>query len=99
MRNHPGREPQIREFLAAVGENEPDVFRAEQMALRILRNLPERSQRILQLRYGLGTEISWTLQEIGLEFGLTRERVRQIIRSSLEKLGRHHRQKESYERA
>lgn len=99
MRNHPGREPQIREFLAAVGETEPDAFRAEKMALCILQDLPERSRKMVLLRYGIGTGISWTLQEIGLEFGLTRERVRQILRTSLEKLVTRQHRKESRERA
>lgn len=99
MRNHPVREPQIREFLETVGENEPDAFRAEKMALRILQNLPERSRKMVLLRYGIGTGISWTLQEIGLEFGLTRERVRQILQTSLEKLVKRQQRKESRERA
>lgn len=39
-----------------------------------LRTLDERNKRILELR-GLG----WTLEKIGYEYGITRERVRQVI--------------------
>lgn len=98
MRNDRRRKPQVQEFLAAIGNGVPrepgpwgenkgsDTSRDEQAALRILETLPERSRRMIKLRYGIGTVISWTLQEIGLEYGLTRERVRQILRASLEKL-------------
>ncbi|MEX1140741.1 MAG: sigma-70 family RNA polymerase sigma factor [Thermoleophilaceae bacterium] len=45
---------------------------------RLLRSLPERERRVIELRYGLGDEDPLTLEEIGRHVGLTRERVRQI---------------------
>ena len=40
--------------------------------------LPERSRRIIEHRYGLVTGVPRTLEEVGVEFGVTRERIRQI---------------------
>jgi RNA polymerase primary sigma factor len=44
----------------------------------ILDSLPERERRVIELRYGLGDRGPLTLEEIGRDIGLTRERVRQI---------------------
>ena len=52
----------------------------------ILSELSDRERRILELRYGLGLRDPLTLQEIGVEVGLTRERVRQIECEALDKL-------------
>ena len=45
--------------------------------------LPQREARILALRYGFGDGIPRTLEEIGEEFGLTRERIRQLEKLAL----------------
>jgi RNA polymerase primary sigma factor len=52
----------------------------------MLAQLTARERRILELRYGLGAREPLTLQEIGVEVGLTRERVRQIECEALAKL-------------
>lgn len=60
-------------------------------ALRsILQSVPERSQAILEARFGISHHQPKTLEEIGKEYGITRERVRQIICSALHALVRHH---------
>jgi DNA-directed RNA polymerase delta subunit len=60
-------------------------------ALRsILQSIPKRSQDILEARFGITNHKSKTLEEIGKEYGITRERVRQIICSALHALVRHH---------
>jgi RNA polymerase primary sigma factor len=51
-----------------------------------LENLPWRERRVLELRYGLGAEGPMTLEDIGTEVGVTRERVRQIESKTLAKL-------------
>src|ERR1700760_1234103 len=53
---------------------------------RVLDNLAEREQRIIQLRFGLTDGHPRTLEEVGREFGVTRERIRQIESKTLAKL-------------
>lgn len=51
-----------------------------------LADLTPREQRILRMRFGIGDTADHTLEEIGKEFGVTRERIRQIEAKALEKL-------------
>ena len=51
-----------------------------------LADLTPREQRILRMRFGIGGMADHTLEEIGEEFGVTRERIRQIEAKALEKL-------------
>jgi RNA polymerase primary sigma factor len=44
----------------------------------VLDTLSEREKRVIELRFGLGDGLPRTLQDVGQEFGLTRERIRQI---------------------
>jgi len=55
----------------------------------ILVDLTEREQRILSMRFGLEDSITHTLEEVGKEFGVTRERIRQIEAKALEKIREH----------
>ena len=52
----------------------------------VLRTLPEREQRVLGLRFGLEDGHTRTLEEVGREFQVTRERIRQIESKALRKL-------------
>jgi RNA polymerase primary sigma factor len=49
----------------------------------VLDSLPWRERRVIELRYGLGSEGPMTLEDIGQEVGVTRERVRQIESKTL----------------
>jgi len=53
---------------------------------QILHNLAPREQKIIQLRFGLMDGHPRTLEEVGREFGVTRERIRQIESKTLSKL-------------
>jgi RNA polymerase primary sigma factor len=53
---------------------------------RLLARLSDREHRVLELRLGSGGEEPWTLERIAAEFGVTRERVRQIEKHALEQL-------------
>lgn len=67
------------------------IDNAAQQAMReqidgVLLLLPERERKIIQLRYGLNDGRYRTLEEVGREFGITRERIRQIESKVLRKL-------------
>jgi len=53
---------------------------------KVLGNLSERERQVLVLRFGLDDGNSRTLEEVGKEFGVTRERIRQIEAKALRKL-------------
>ena len=52
----------------------------------VLHSLTEREQEVIALRYGLRDGHPRTLEEVGREFGVTRERIRQIESKTLSKL-------------
>jgi RNA polymerase primary sigma factor len=54
--------------------------------LRALETLNPREQRIIRMRFGIGEKEAHTLAEIGREFGLSRERIRQLQALALRKL-------------
>lgn len=81
IRRHSGE--RVAQFLAEIGAVTPNSPTSPKEIHGILENLPERSRRMILMRYGIGTGISWTLQEIGREYGLSRERVREIISKSI----------------
>ncbi|MFC1618153.1 sigma-70 family RNA polymerase sigma factor [Patescibacteria group bacterium] len=56
---------------------------------KILKYLLPREQKILEMRFGLIDGIGHTLEEVGQEFGVTRERIRQIEAKALEKIREH----------
>jgi len=55
----------------------------------VVRDLNPREQKILNMRFGLTDGIAHTLEEVGQEFGVTRERIRQIEAKALEKIRDH----------
>lgn len=59
----------------------------------IIGDLSAREQRILRMRFGLEDGVTHTLEEVGKEFGVTRERIRQIEAKALEKIRKHDRAK------
>lgn len=61
---------------------------ADQMQ-EILSSLSEKERKILEMRHGLLDGTYHTLEEVGKEFGVTRERIRQIEAKALEKIRQH----------
>lgn len=55
----------------------------------VMKYLLPREQKILEMRFGLVDGVQHTLEEVGREFGVTRERIRQIEAKALEKIKQH----------
>jgi len=76
--------------LSDEGSASPEVS-AMQVALRAdldeaLATLPPREAKIVRMRYGMDAGTDYTLEEVGQQYGLSRERVRQLERQALRKL-------------
>jgi RNA polymerase primary sigma factor len=80
----------VSELLADESLEAPIEIAAQQMLYRdlsaALDDLPERERKILQLRYGLLDGQRRTLEEVGVAFGITRERTRQLEAEALRRL-------------
>jgi RNA polymerase primary sigma factor len=55
-------------------------------ATRVLASLTPREERVLRMRFGIGMNSEHTLEEVGQQFSVTRERIRQIEAKALRKL-------------
>jgi len=81
---------QLSDFIEDDVSPAPDEQAANSMLRQqfkdILGSLTDRERKIIELRYGLENEQGLTLKEVGHEFGLTRERIRQIEKEALAKL-------------
>ena len=68
----------------------PDKAAARQLlkdyVFEAMKDLTPREQKILEMRFGLEDGVSHTLEEVGREFDVTRERIRQIEAKALEKI-------------
>jgi RNA polymerase primary sigma factor len=53
---------------------------------RVLATLTPREERVLRMRFGIGINTDHTLEEVGQQFSVTRERIRQIEAKALRKL-------------
>ena len=83
----------LGDFIEDVKTITPDRSAALQLlrdhVREVIRDLVPREQKILEMRFGLIDGISHTLEEVGQEFGVTRERIRQIEAKALEKIQEH----------
>jgi len=65
---------------AAIHEN------LREQTTQILASLTPREERVLRMRFGIGMNTDHTLEEVGQQFSVTRERIRQIEAKALRKL-------------
>ncbi len=84
----------LGDFIEDVKTVSPDKVAALQLlkddVRAIIATLSPREQKILEMRFGLHDGVAHTLEEVGQEFGVTRERIRQIESKALEKIQQHH---------
>ena len=84
----------LEDFIEDVKTVTPDRVAALQLlrdyVKEIIGDLTPREQKILEMRFGLTDGIAHTLEEVGQEFDVTRERIRQIEAKALEKIEKHH---------
>ncbi len=83
----------LTEFIEDEKEVSPEKYAARSLLRdhlkRVIKELTPREQEILAMRFGLNDGITHTLEEVGLKFNVTRERIRQIEAKALEKLKEH----------
>ncbi|MCA9338049.1 RNA polymerase sigma factor RpoD [Candidatus Saccharibacteria bacterium] len=83
----------LGEFIEDEDGKTPQEAAAEQLlkeqVQEVLASLSDREQKIIRMRFGLDNGKSHTLEEVGQEFAVTRERIRQIEAKALAKLRKH----------
>jgi len=83
----------LEDFIEDVKNVTPDRSAALQLlkdyVKEVIIQLSPREQKILEMRFGLVDGVAHTLEEVGREFDVTRERIRQIEAKALEKVQRH----------
>ncbi|OGF28069.1 RNA polymerase sigma factor RpoD [Candidatus Falkowbacteria bacterium RIFOXYB2_FULL_34_18] len=83
----------LEDFIEDVKNVTPDKSAALQLLKDyvhdVIIQLSPREQKILEMRFGLDDGVAHTLEEVGREFDVTRERIRQIEAKALEKIQKH----------
>ena len=91
----------LRDFIEDEDSATPEESAASQLLKEqvqaILSTLSDREQKIIKMRFGLENGKSHTLEEVGQEFAVTRERIRQIEAKALTKLRKHKDSKKLHE--
>jgi len=80
----------LGDFIPDAEALSPSAFASDSMLKRelskVLETLTDREEKVLKMRFGLIDGVTKTLEEVGKEFGVTRERIRQIEAKALRKL-------------
>ncbi|HIC76603.1 MAG TPA: sigma-70 family RNA polymerase sigma factor [Candidatus Dadabacteria bacterium] len=87
-----GEKATLLDFIPDEGSPVPDTIVAESSLTNHIRGalkaLTPREEEIIKMRFGIDLQSTYTLDEIGKKFDLTRERIRQIEKKALEKLAK-----------
>lgn len=96
-----GEDSTLGDFIEDEDTASPEESAATQLLKEqvrdVLSSLSDREQKIIKMRFGLGGTKNHTLEEVGLEFAVTRERIRQIEAKALMKLRKHKDSKKLHE--
>ncbi len=88
-----GEDSSLGDFIVDEETTKPNEVAGRQILKeyvgKILNDLDPREQKILKMRFGLEDGVTHTLEEVGEEFGVTRERIRQIESKALERIREH----------
>ncbi|MDE2312029.1 MAG: sigma-70 family RNA polymerase sigma factor [Patescibacteria group bacterium] len=88
-----GEDSYLGDFIVDEDTTKPNEVAGRQILREyvqgILHDLDPREQKILKMRFGLEDGVTHTLEEVGAEFGVTRERIRQIESKALERIREH----------
>jgi len=88
-----GEDSSLGDFIVDEETTKPNEVAGRQILKEyvgdILKDLDPREQKILKMRFGLEDGVTHTLEEVGEEFGVTRERIRQIESKALERIREH----------
>lgn len=79
-------EENVINFIKAVCATEEVSEEAVKNYRKLLEELSDREERIIRLRYGLDDGVCRTLEEVAKEFGVTREKIRQVEAKAIKKL-------------
>jgi len=83
----------LEDFIEDIKNVSPDRSAALQLlkdyVKSVIAELTPREQKILEMRFGLTDGVAHTLEEVGQEFDVTRERIRQIEAKAIERIQRH----------
>ncbi len=84
------KDVELGDFIEDIKTISPDRFAAVKLLRdymqKIVAELPDREKRIVEMRFGLPDGVAHTLEEVGREYGVTRERIRQIEAKALDRV-------------
>ena len=85
LRHHPGQ-ISLPGGKVDPGDANEAAAALREATTRVLSSLTPREERVLRMRFGIGMNTDHTLEEVGKQFDVTRERIRQIEAKALRKL-------------
>lgn len=92
-----GEDSYLSDFIEDTDSLPPDeatvIMNLRQNLGKVLKSLTPREEQVLRMRFGIDTEMDFTLEEVGKTFSVTRERIRQIEAKALKKLKHPNRKK------